>query len=387
MNKKKLLLWLLMIIASFITVIFLSNERKKYTNIFEYAIELANEEYAYAPKQVSYGMSKAEIFEAEHLDESSVSDYDTGVLWDTVTVKKVTENLKDIPFVKRFSLEEEYGFHLQCLDYTFVVTAEQVEEICTLLAEQAAEHMPEPSSGTLEGLKKGESVAWYEYASYGGNESARKCEATVKVIENYSEVGNYGVQLQLRIYHEYLTWYIMNYYMEQVDAQDVAEENFFEYAVDLKAEQYAYAPKQFAFGLSKEDILNAGKNGETVFYEDSTEAYALEAKYKHVLNVSENVDEMLFGTKLEFLGEQGLTDVVYSLIVKQEDFKDICEILCEQADTYMSGAEEGMLDKLIDGKTVTWYDEKTGSGVEISVEKYYGFYLGGKEIKIAVYTD
>ena len=342
----------------FIIVIIILLARKielgntKYTNLFEYAIDLTNEEWAFAPKQVSFKMSKEDLLKEEQLSESAVNRYDSSVIMNTEMIENVSSTVKNIPFVKRFSFEEEYGFQLQCLDYTFVVNKEDLEEVCTLLMEQAQEYMPIPTFGTLDGLKKGQTVEWCEYAQKTNGEKIKKSYVTVKVIDNYSVGGEFGVQLQIAVWHEYMTEYILNDCMDQIKVDATHNKNFFEYAFEPENLQISIVDNQ------------------------------IEKTYKHVLNVSENVQELLFVTEKEFLKETGLTEVEYSIIVHNEDFEEMCEMLYEQAQIYMPKSSIEDLENMKLGIKTILKLESMGKSVEIICKDYYGLILGGKEIKI-----
>ncbi len=326
--------------------------KTKYTNLFEYAIDLTNEEWAFAPKQVSFRMSKEDLLKEEQLSESAINRYDSSVIMNTEIIENVSRTLKNVPFVKRFSFEEEYGFQLQCLDYTFVVDKDSLEEICTLLMEQAQEYMPIPTFGTLDGLKNGQTVEWCEYAQKTNGEKIKKSYVTVKVIDNYSVGGEFGVQLQIAVWHEYMTEYILNDCMDQIKVDATHNKNFFEYAFEPENLQISIVDNQ------------------------------IEKTYKHVLNVSENVQELLFFTKKEFVKDTGFTDVEYSIIVHNEDFEEVCEILYEQAQVYMQKSSIEDLENMKSGiKTILNLDAME-KRVEIISSDYYGLILGGKEIKI-----
>ena len=139
-----------------------SEKASVYENLFEYAIDLTDEEYAYAPTQLKFGMTMEEVLQAEGLDESAILKEDSEIVYHKKMYKNVSDAIEEIILCKRFIVSEEYG--LGGVYYDILVDKEDYDEVRALICDQAEAYMSEPPmEGSLEEFRKsGGSVRWEE---------------------------------------------------------------------------------------------------------------------------------------------------------------------------------------------------------------------------------
>ena len=81
MKKKyvKIITASIVVVITLMVIIFGRNYQKinntKHTNIFEYLISLEDEEFAFAPSGLHYGMTKEEVIKVERLDTYEEDEY------------------------------------------------------------------------------------------------------------------------------------------------------------------------------------------------------------------------------------------------------------------------------------------------------------------------
>lgn len=153
---------LLIVVVLGVSMYQISVKESIHTNLFEYAIELTDPEYAYSPAELEFGMSMEEVLRAEGLDESAILKEDSEILYHKKKYKNVSDSIEEIILCKRFIVSEEYG--LGGVYYDILVDKEDYDEVCALIYEQASAYMPEPPmEGSLEEfLKSGNGVRWEE---------------------------------------------------------------------------------------------------------------------------------------------------------------------------------------------------------------------------------
>lgn len=144
--------------------------------------------------------------------------------------------------------------------------------------------------------------------------------------------------------------------IHQQDEETEEYTNLFEYAVSLGHKDWTYAPMQLEFGMSMEEVLETEGLNKTAILEDDSEVVFV--KYS-VKNIPENIDELAFCKRFVVSEEYGLISVEYQLLVAEEDFKEVCSMLYEQAKSYMPVDEQVLIENMKDGKDVIWrsYDE------------------------------
>ncbi len=138
-----IILVLIVIFTAGIVVIVGSREEKK--NIFAYAIDLENENWAYAPKGLDYGMTAEEVIKAEEIVKYTW-EKPSEILRTEKTIKEPFGQIKEYEFVKRYLFDEQGLLDsVQCevvMDYSYG------EIIRSLLYKQALEYMPESNQKT-----------------------------------------------------------------------------------------------------------------------------------------------------------------------------------------------------------------------------------------------
>ena len=155
---------LILLIIIVIGIIKHQNSIRKniYTNLFEYAVDLTNSDYAYSQAQLQFGMTMEEVLRAEGLDESAILEEDSEIVYHKEKYKNVSGAIEDIVLYKRFIISDEYG--LSGVYYDILVDKEDYDEVRALLCDQATAYMAEvPMEGSVEEFRKsGRSVRWEE---------------------------------------------------------------------------------------------------------------------------------------------------------------------------------------------------------------------------------
>ena len=179
----------------------------EYPNLFEYAVDLKNEEYAYAPAQVTYGMSLEELFQAQNLNGKEMVADDSGeIIYATETLRNVSENIGEVDFAQKFTVMEDYG--LVGASYRLVVDKDDFEEVCSILYEQAVAYMPENVVfGSVERIKKGQHVGWFQDERVSGSAYVGKCGVSVDFHSPYGyEDSKMMIELSVNIQDAYLKY-------------------------------------------------------------------------------------------------------------------------------------------------------------------------------------
>ena len=130
--------------------------------------------------------------------------------------------------------------------------------------------------------------------------------------------------------HDDIAEYINNFILKQKQYT-----NLFEYAVDLEAEGYTYAPARLKYGMTMEEVLRAeGLEDSAIVDEDGSTAYTS----KVLTDVTEHISELEFAKRFFVIEEYGLKRVTYVLTVDgiaSEGFKELCSMVKAQAAEYM----------------------------------------------------
>lgn len=144
-------------------------------------------------------------------------------------------------------------------------------------------------------------------------------------------------------YYYYIVLCAVTMVIALILAKPFAQEeytNFFEYAVDLEAEGYTYAPARLKYGMTMDEVLRAeGLSESAILDGDGSIAYTEEV----LTDVTENIREMIFAKRFTVRGEYGLTRATYTLVVDgiaSEGFKELCSMVKAQAAEYMPENKE-----------------------------------------------
>lgn len=120
------------------------------SNFFAYAIDLENENWAYAPKGLDYGMTLEEVIIADEIVTYTWEKQDV-ILRTEQTIKEPFGQIKEYEFIKRYIFDEEGG--LESVQCEIVTDYFYQETIRRLLYKQALEYMPEVNGRTeVEGI-------------------------------------------------------------------------------------------------------------------------------------------------------------------------------------------------------------------------------------------
>lgn len=160
MNKKKTLMGIavlcVLIVLSMVAIFLFQKNKRDRSNLFEYVIDLKNENWTYAPRGLDYGMTAEEVIKAEQL-KNYIWEEENEILRTEQTVKKLFGEIKEFEFVKRYFFDSEGG--LASVRYELTLASEYEETIRQLLYDQAVAYMPENSRKTnLEDLLDFESL-------------------------------------------------------------------------------------------------------------------------------------------------------------------------------------------------------------------------------------
>lgn len=184
MKKKYMMIVLLVVaLASIILYTRFRSQRQveevaQYTNFFEYAIDLNEEEYAYTPKGLVYGMSKEEVLRQEKLADYEENEW--GNISCTETISNISEDIGEVQFTKSYIFAEDNS-GLVRTQYAFVLEMEDSAEFLEMLYEQAKAYMPQPQQGTMPGIEAGEHVEWCDYIS--GSENVQKKKVRLDLMQ------------------------------------------------------------------------------------------------------------------------------------------------------------------------------------------------------------
>lgn len=153
-QKWKKLMITIIVVLSIVTlgvVLFIKDFiRYDKDNLFAYAIDLENENWAYAPKGLDYGMTADEVIKAERL-KSYTWEVDNEILRIEKTVKDHYSEVKELDYVKRYFFDSDG--ELASVRHELRMGTEYEEVIRQLLFDQATIYMPEINRKTdLEGL-------------------------------------------------------------------------------------------------------------------------------------------------------------------------------------------------------------------------------------------
>lgn len=117
----------------------MDNGSEEYTNFFKYSVEHDNHEWRFVPARFQYGMSMEEVLQIENLDESAIVE--NGIIT-TQILTDISENIEEVQLEKHFGFRDE-DFGLMGVTYRFLIDKDDMEEMCSILAEQAEAYMPE----------------------------------------------------------------------------------------------------------------------------------------------------------------------------------------------------------------------------------------------------
>ena len=135
------------------------------SNLFAYAVDLENENWAYAPKGLDYGMTVEEVIKAERL-KNYIWEVENEILRIEKTVKNRFSEVKELDYVKRYFFDSDGELASVRYELTFESDAE--DYVRQLLYDQSLEYMPEESRKTdLEDLLGFEELLDFEYDILG----------------------------------------------------------------------------------------------------------------------------------------------------------------------------------------------------------------------------
>lgn len=115
------------------------------SNLFAYAIDLENENWAYAPKGLDYGMTIEEVIKADEI-VNYTWEKQNKIFCTKQTIKEPFGQIKEYDLVKRYIFDEEGG--LESVQCEIVTDYFYQETIRRLLYKQALEYMPEANRRT-----------------------------------------------------------------------------------------------------------------------------------------------------------------------------------------------------------------------------------------------
>lgn len=114
-------------------------------NLFAYAIDLENEDWAYAPKGLDYGMTAEEVIKVEGI-KNYTWEVENEILRIEKTVKNRFSEVKELDYVKRYFFDSDGELASVRYEMTFQSVAEKY--ILQLLHDQALVYMPKESRKT-----------------------------------------------------------------------------------------------------------------------------------------------------------------------------------------------------------------------------------------------
>jgi hypothetical protein len=118
--------------------------------------------------------------------------------------------------------------------------------------------------------------------------------------------------------------------------RDIGYTNLFEYAVncDWESEEEFYLPAQVTFGMSKEEVLQSQElSNVTVRNEEKQQIISETQK---ITNLLETIEEAIFNKMFVVVGEVGLVEVIYQLIIDDADLEEMSMMLYDQASKHMT---------------------------------------------------
>lgn len=171
------------------------------TNLFAYAVRLDDSEYAFAPAQVAYGMTKEEMFKATDFTEADIPSSDSEIVVKQETLKNVTENIDEVEFLRKVLFSE--GLGVWGVEYWFQLSEEDLSEFCRMLYLQAKVYMPDVNDTLLE-IRDGNDVVWTQSIAKENGSPMQKstCELSFAPVDG--EKGQMLVVLKCGISAEYL---------------------------------------------------------------------------------------------------------------------------------------------------------------------------------------
>lgn len=188
MKKKRV--YIIVIISILATIVFYvvvvsQKNQKEYSNLFEYAVELDDEEYRYAPKRLKFGMRADEILENEKINEYDL-EADS---WKIVVEKKLVNilgELDEVNFETWYWIDPDVG--LIAVKYLFTMKPEYQWKFGNALINQANAYMPEVREGNLPDIAHKEcEIIWDDYETLDVNKATEahgRVSLTVEMNEN-----------------------------------------------------------------------------------------------------------------------------------------------------------------------------------------------------------
>ncbi len=161
--------------------------------------------------------------------------------------------------------------------------------------------------------------------------------------------------------------------------------NFFEYAVAINYNEWTYSPAQLEFGMNKEEVLDMeGLDESAVLPTDSEVIFTKET----ICDVSDTIKEIEFSKSFIVLENDGLVKVGYQFLVPTTNLEEMCMLLYEQAVSYMPEEEQISLEKIKEGKDVSWRGHESDglkSYVDFSTDEYYESDPSKRIISFSIY--
>lgn len=350
-------------------------QSKEYTNIFQYMFSLEDERYSYTPQGLAFGMSKDEVIKAEALTDYTVDEF--GDITYTTTVENVSEELKDLTITKYYQFTQGYG--LRQVGYDFRVSEDDVDAFLEILKEQSEEYMP---TGIEEDMSE---ITWGEEVSF---EMAKDLTSKWKTREaNKSFAAFTGDYVCDDGTKDHIIRFAVGAGDSYWELYHLFYDNFFAYAVRLDNQAYTY-------DFEKENLFRYGDEVQSVISRHDMLYYNIEQDADSVSmsmvfrNMPGEIKEFTFAKNFIFDTGSGLNGVEYTLAVNKEEFADLCDMLCEQAEEYMPKATEGAIEDIKKGSAVSWSAKdangKTNSHVELTFADTED---GRKAVTLAIYIE
>lgn len=343
-------------------------------NIFASMFSLNEDDFAYTPQGLTYGMSKENVIKAENLQDYTENVVGNVIYADTLT--DVSEEIKSLTLQKTYEFAEGYGLHK--VGYTFRVSDTELDAFWQLLQEQSEQYM---STGIQDSKTE---MIWGETISFDMAVGETDAWKTREVNRSFAKfVGDH-------VCDDGTKDHILSFEVGNGDSYwegyKLFHDNFFSYAVSLDGETYTYdLPRKhlFQYGDEKSIIIKAQ---DTWYYniEEEEDVISMSMSFR---NMPDALKEFTFHKQFQFDSENGLTGVAYVLDVTDAEFDTLCELLAKQAQEYMPKAIEGNVEDIKTGKDVSWSAEDA-NGISSHVELTFSDGEdGGKTVMLELYIE
>ena len=355
-----------------------TQKNKEYTNIFEYMFSLEDEEYAYTPQGLAFGMSDEEVIKAEALTDYTIDDF--GNITYTKTVTDVSEDIKELTISKYYQFTEGYGLYQ--VEYRVRVSKDDVDAFLNILKEQSKEYMPTGMEDNKSEVIWGEKVSFEMAKDLTSGWKTREANRSFAAFNGdyVLEDGTEDHIIQFTVGNGDSYWEFYNLFYD----------NFFAYAIKLDNEEYTYdfGKEDLFFRFRYGDDMQRVITGHDMLYvniEQATDTVSMSMAFK---NMPSEIKEYTFAKNFVFDTSSKLTGVEYTLAVNSEEFETLCDMLFEQAANYMPKATEGAVEDIKKGNAVSWSTKDASGKANSRVELTFADSEDGrKAVTLAIYIE